>query len=262
MSYDIHVTRKAHWATERGPKISAEEWTAYVNGRSDLRWEENSRLAPHARMVEMLDGAGEVFTAFWWSEGNIDRKRPQHHDIEQMILIARDLNARVMGDEGETYHDPDRPYDSTPAFYDPLNLTNEWREPPPVAEAIAASAPTVATNEKQPVVRPAAVVQSPIVSVTRAMFGLAWAFGLFGAAFFWMLLSFNEFDKAAIVISICGLLALTCLDLARGLRAQKRWALRGAKVLAYMLLVSVPIGTFVGLYLLKQLAQIAPVRRY
>lgn len=28
--YDLHITRKAFWADETGPAISAAEWTAYV----------------------------------------------------------------------------------------------------------------------------------------------------------------------------------------------------------------------------------------
>lgn len=51
--------------------------------------------------------------------------------MARLILLAEALDARLMGDEGETYRDADKPHVSTPP-YDPRdNEANVWREPPP-----------------------------------------------------------------------------------------------------------------------------------
>lgn len=53
---------------------------------------------------------GEHFGALWFSEGEIWTKNPSEETIKQMLLIAEHLDARVRGDELETYQTPTDTY--------------------------------------------------------------------------------------------------------------------------------------------------------
>ena len=99
MGYDLHITRKENWYDEDGPQITAEEWLqciaddreldlAGVNGDYFAYWRGLSSIS-----VDWLD----------WFEGNIHTKNPEDALIDKMVQIAKKLNAKVQGDEGEIY---------------------------------------------------------------------------------------------------------------------------------------------------------------
>lgn len=102
MGYDLHITRADAWAENTGKEISRAEWDAYVAKDPDLyafpdmgedfyRW-----AAPH------IDPAG---SPPWlaYSEGNIYATYPDEELYGKMLTIARDLHARLQGDDGELY---------------------------------------------------------------------------------------------------------------------------------------------------------------
>lgn len=108
MGYDLHITRRKDWSGP-GREIAAKEWLAYVekdpelsiakeNGPYFAKWVGNSSFAD-----AWLD----------WSEGNVYTKNPDEALIEKMVSIARALDARVQGDDGEVYRSgyepPERP---------------------------------------------------------------------------------------------------------------------------------------------------------
>lgn len=41
----------------------------------------------------------------WWNEGEVYTKNPDKHTVKKLIEIAQQLNARVLGDDGEQYTD-------------------------------------------------------------------------------------------------------------------------------------------------------------
>jgi hypothetical protein len=131
MSYDIHITRKAHWAEEHGPQITRDEWRAYVQKTPEtLRWTDTSTWTPGDECVDLIDNNGRVFGSVWWHTGSITTRRPEPTVLIRTMEIARDLRAVVMGDDGETYRDFDAPSFSTPAYRNPNNASNTWEEPP------------------------------------------------------------------------------------------------------------------------------------
>ena len=36
MGYEVHITRKTNWFDEEGPRISEDEWRAYVDSDSEM----------------------------------------------------------------------------------------------------------------------------------------------------------------------------------------------------------------------------------
>ncbi|TAF99707.1 MAG: hypothetical protein EAZ43_15280 [Betaproteobacteria bacterium] len=130
MSYDIHITRKAHWAEEHGPQISKDEWRHYVGGRADMRWMDITKWTPGDYCAELLDENDRPYGAIWWCKGELTTRRPEEAIVLRAMHIARDLNAVTMGDDGETYVDICSPSVGRPAYHNPSNLTNEWEEPP------------------------------------------------------------------------------------------------------------------------------------
>ncbi len=111
MGYDLHITRAENWCENEGHEISPSEWHDIINCDPELRLDPQN--GPHFAIWEhgSLDPAaqeehGRLRGWLNWSYGNIDTKNPDPPLLEKMIDIARLLDARVQGDEGEWYpHD-------------------------------------------------------------------------------------------------------------------------------------------------------------
>ena len=115
MGYDLHITRKEHWADEEqnSGDISLEEWLAYIyNPDSELELsdgyrikipgiETNSQVAPG--FCEWAAHPLNKRPWFNYSDGNISTKYPDEATVGKMILMAEVLNAKVQGDDGEVY---------------------------------------------------------------------------------------------------------------------------------------------------------------
>ncbi|MET9691967.1 hypothetical protein ABZY81_26375 [Streptomyces sp. NPDC006514] len=80
MGYDVHITRRENWWDEEGQGISAVEWEAVV------------AAAPGLGMAPV-----------WWTAGRIVSKNPSDAVIATMCRVAKALEARVQGDDGEYY---------------------------------------------------------------------------------------------------------------------------------------------------------------
>lgn len=117
MSYDIHITRKAHWFELHGPQITKDEWCAYVEGRADLRWMDTSKWTPGDACVELLDENGRSYGEIWRERGELTTRRPKLAVVLRATSIAKDLRAITMGDDGETYVGTNTPNMSRPAYY-------------------------------------------------------------------------------------------------------------------------------------------------
>jgi hypothetical protein len=77
MGYDLHITRKQNWSDPEGPAISEAEWRALGPADEALRWE----------------------------DGEVVAKNPGKELIGRMVALARELGAKVQGDDGEIYRE-------------------------------------------------------------------------------------------------------------------------------------------------------------
>ena len=97
--YDIHVTRKPFWADESGPRITFEQWQAYV--LTDPQVVKDSANGPEDFMVLISE---ESFPIWYRSDlGEVYTKDPSEQAIRKLEEIARALGASVQGDDGESY---------------------------------------------------------------------------------------------------------------------------------------------------------------
>jgi len=101
--YDVHLTRKTHWADERGPKVTLAEWHAYVKGDKQI-----SRDANNTENDFVVTVGREVFPlSFEPSIGELRTKDPSPVALKKLIEISKKLNVKVQGDDGEFYsHKP------------------------------------------------------------------------------------------------------------------------------------------------------------
>lgn len=99
MGYELHITRaKFHYQND-GNWITAEEWLSYVGNDPELR------LAGYNGDYFTLWNGKSEYSDPWldWHQGNIYTKNPDDFLIDKMVKIAKILNAKVQGDDGEIY---------------------------------------------------------------------------------------------------------------------------------------------------------------
>lgn len=99
MGYDLHITRKKFWADQDGPQITAAEWLAYVATDPQLRLDQSSQS--HAVKLSLESEHDEPWLE--WFQGDVYTKNPDEPILAKMLEIAKALNARVQGDDGEIY---------------------------------------------------------------------------------------------------------------------------------------------------------------
>jgi len=101
--YDVHLTRKAHWSDDRGPKVTLEEWYAYVKGDKQI-----ARDANNTENDFVVTVGHEVFP-LWYvpSIGELRTTDPSPTALKKLIEIAKRINVKVQGDDGEIY--PQKP---------------------------------------------------------------------------------------------------------------------------------------------------------
>ncbi|WP_224277024.1 hypothetical protein [Streptomyces sp. LS1784] len=80
MGYDVHITRRENWWDEEEQDINPAAWEAVV-----------------------ADDLGLAMAPMWWTAGRIVSKNPSDAVIATMCQVAKVLNARVQGDDGEYY---------------------------------------------------------------------------------------------------------------------------------------------------------------
>lgn len=116
MGYDVHITRAEHWVDSEEFPITLDEWIAYVEQDSEMRLDnfaeatttegELIRYENRGLAVWIAYSGHEVGGNMGWFDywrGEIVVKNPDDEILIKMKQIARRLNARVVGDEGETY---------------------------------------------------------------------------------------------------------------------------------------------------------------
>lgn len=99
MSYEFHVTRADHWASNEGQEILSEEWLALIMADPELV------LVPENGKYFVVWRGATKYSEMWfnWFSGNIATENPDKATLRKMLEIATWLNAHIQGDEGELY---------------------------------------------------------------------------------------------------------------------------------------------------------------
>ena len=106
MSYDVHIVRTQSWLDAANDPISKADVDALITSDPELDWSTND-------YVDMADDERKVTRyffilwrgkpCFWWYRNEVLCCGPREEQISKMLKMARQLNARVIGDEDEEY---------------------------------------------------------------------------------------------------------------------------------------------------------------
>lgn len=109
MGYCLYITRADNWLDAKNKPITEEEWLAAVAKDPTLSVNEKDfyeykldggrikRINP-VEWSEAIDG-----NCFWWQQGAIECKNPSEVWISKMVKLAKDLNAKVLGEANEEF---------------------------------------------------------------------------------------------------------------------------------------------------------------
>jgi hypothetical protein len=117
MGYDLHITRKESWHDDdNSSDTSLTEWIQYLQADSEMRLDNFAEAtATNGEYVRIESEEMSVWTKYskdgidgnhaWFYpyNGNIVVKNPDIEIRNKMLDIARQLNAKVQGDDGEIY---------------------------------------------------------------------------------------------------------------------------------------------------------------
>ena len=114
MGYDLHITRRKDWSQDepQNTDIKLEEWISFIEQDPELQLsdayrikvpgnENESQVAPG--YCEWINHPLDERPSFVYSSGCISTKNPDEDTVRKILLISKVLNAKVQGDDGETY---------------------------------------------------------------------------------------------------------------------------------------------------------------
>jgi len=141
MGYEVHIARNEEWWDEdAGGGIASDEWNAYVASDETMRLEnvaeanmpdghvlryENQGLALWVNYSAHDESGNKAW--FDFRDGCISVKNPDEEILRKMHQIASQLDARVLGDEGEEY-DADGEVIAGAEDNDSLTRSKPWWE--------------------------------------------------------------------------------------------------------------------------------------
>lgn len=105
MGYEFHITRREFYADEHGPGISSDEWLALVEADEELELAVENGPYFARFLGDCRYGRGMGW--FDWQDGCVSTKNPDEAIVAKMLKLARALDAKVQGDDGEIYVTPD-----------------------------------------------------------------------------------------------------------------------------------------------------------
>lgn len=128
MGYEIHISRRQDWFDD-GDAITFDEFVRLVSGDAEFRHPGQSG----ADFADWRSPKTSYESWLCWSEGQIYTKNPEPELIDKMVLLARQLNAKVQGDDGEVYrsateteNDESAPSVPVPHRSQPIPALSRW----------------------------------------------------------------------------------------------------------------------------------------
>jgi hypothetical protein len=103
VSYDLHIIRSHDWTNASDDPISFEEWISHARADPSLADAGVLSLRDVEPSEQTVFAFGPDGTSFHWWRGEIVVTLAAEGDIARLLPIARALNARVQGDDGEFY---------------------------------------------------------------------------------------------------------------------------------------------------------------
>jgi hypothetical protein len=108
MGYNLYITKADSWLDTEESPIPKDLWDSLVASDSELE------LSTEDYYERQVKGKIERFhpviwvkhpdrPPFWFIDGAIDAKNPDKATIKKMGALARELSAKVLGEEGEEY---------------------------------------------------------------------------------------------------------------------------------------------------------------
>jgi len=98
MGYDLHITRRKLWF-DKDDDIALDEFIGHVRSDTEFRYPgENGE-----DYADWRSPKSSYESWLCWSDGQIFTKNPEPEFIDKMVNVARQLRAKVQGDDGEVY---------------------------------------------------------------------------------------------------------------------------------------------------------------
>ena len=148
MGYDLHITRRAHWADADGPGITLDEWSAYVASDAEVQPDADNGLTDFLWTAHPQEP-----WPLWWRDGTIYTKNPDDATVRKLVAIAGRFGATVQGDDGEIYRgdgtsirpEPSTPQPAQPGF--PARVASWFRNRRDAGE-LQEAAPTFQAGQR------------------------------------------------------------------------------------------------------------------
>lgn len=109
MGYDVYITRASDWLDRETFPIPEKEWMIVVQSDPSLQiskedyFDRTTKEGNIERLRPVCWKQHPDSVPFWYMDGAIEVKSPDDSTIQKMIEIAKKLNARVIGEDGEEY---------------------------------------------------------------------------------------------------------------------------------------------------------------
>lgn len=113
MAYDVHITRTKVWFQSKTNPIPMSDWSNYVQNDPSLHFV-NVIISGTKPVVSYINEGLAVwikdliedeknFVYFDYVHGRVVAKNPDEATVDKLRKIAENLDAFVIGDEGEEY---------------------------------------------------------------------------------------------------------------------------------------------------------------
>jgi hypothetical protein len=104
VGYDLHITRADELLDSEEHPIGRDEWNDYARqhpGLVEAGWVQWKSIGRET--VYELAGRNGESPSLSWYRGVVDVSGPEMDYLPDLVAIAADLHANVIGDEGEHY---------------------------------------------------------------------------------------------------------------------------------------------------------------
>lgn len=101
MGYELHITRAEHWTDSLEAPIDRSTWQALALGRLSPAGEVSFKGRPDEPVFLL---GGPESPSLYWYDGRVEvTGATSQEELRRVVDLARMLDARVVGDDGELY---------------------------------------------------------------------------------------------------------------------------------------------------------------